>query len=172
MGTVSRDKARSAISEVCKDLKMPTADIVLLKDNIIERALGEPRADLCIFDTFTDTRVGRQMMNKYPKLRNAVEMENHARHSGVHAAGVLVTQEPVSQYCAVSQYSAQIDKKDAESLNLLKIDALGLRTVSVIQDVLDQVGWSREKLLSYNLEDTDALDVLNDKQQAATYKLW
>jgi DNA polymerase III alpha subunit len=69
------------------------------------------------------------MMNKYPKLRNAVEMENHARHSGVHAAGVLVTQEPVSKYCAVSQYSAQIDKKDAESLNLLKIDALGLRNI-------------------------------------------
>ena len=170
LGTVSRYKARSAISEVCKDLKMPTDDIILLKDNIIERALGEPRADLCIFDTFTDTRVGRQMMNKYPKLRNAVEMENHARHSGVHAAGVLVTQEPVSKYCAVSQYSAQIDKKDAESLNLLKIDALGLRTLSVIQDVLDQVGWSREKLLSYNLEDQDAFDILNDKKYAGIFQ--
>ena len=170
MGTVSRYKARSAISEVCKDLKMPTDDIILLKDNIIERALGEPRADLCIFDTFTDTRVGRQMMNKYPKLRNAVEMENHARHSGVHAAGVLVTQEPVSKYCAVSQYSAQIDKKDAESLNLLKIDALGVRTLSVIQDVLDQVGWSREKLLSYDLEDQDAFDILNDKKYAGIFQ--
>jgi DNA-directed DNA polymerase III PolC len=170
LGTVSRYKARSAISEVCKDLKMPTADIVLLKDNIIERALGEPRADLCIFDTFTDTRVGRQMMNKYPKLRNAVEMENHARHSGVHAAGVLVTQEPVSRYCSVSQYSAQIDKVDAESLNLLKIDALGLRTLSVIQDVLDQVGWSREKLLSYDLEDQDAFDILNDKKYAGIFQ--
>ena len=170
LGTVSRYKARSAISEVCKDLKMPTADIVLLKDNIIERALGEPRADLCIFDTFTDTRVGRQMMNKYPKLRNAVEMENHARHSGVHAAGVLVTQEPVSRYCSVSQYSAQIDKYDAESLNLLKIDALGLRTLSVIQDVLDQVGWSREKLLSYDLEDQDAFDILNDKKYAGIFQ--
>ena len=170
LGTISRYKARSAISEVCKEIKMPLPDIKLLKDNIIERALGEPRADLCIFDTLTDTRIGRQMVNKYPQLKTAIDMENHSRHSGVHAAGVLVTDKPVSQYCSVSQYSAQIDKKDAESLNLLKIDALGLRTLSVIQDVLDQVGWSRIELLKYPLEDQKAFDILNDKKYAGIFQ--
>ena len=52
------------------------------------------------------------------------KMENHARHTGVHAAGIIVTEEPVHKYCSVSHQSgaAMIDKKDAEDLNLLKID--------------------------------------------------
>ena len=36
LGTISRYKARSAISEVCKDIKMPLADVKMLKENIIE----------------------------------------------------------------------------------------------------------------------------------------
>ena len=170
LGTISRYKARSAISEVCKDIKMPLPDVKSLKENIIERALGEPRADLCILDTLTDTYVGRSMVNKYPLLKTAIDMENHARHSGVHAAGVLVTDKPVSQYCSVSQYSAQIDKKDAEALNLLKIDALGLRTLSVIQDILDQIGWSRSDLFDSPLDDQNAFDILNDEKYAGIFQ--
>ena len=170
LGTISRYKARSAISEVCKDIKMPLPDVKSLKENIIERALGEPRADLCILDTLTDTYIGRVMVNKYPLLKTAIDMENHARHSGVHAAGVLVTDKPVSQYCSVSQYSAQIDKKDAESLNLLKIDALGLRTLSVIQDILDQIGWSRSDLFDSSLDDQNAFDILNDQKYAGIFQ--
>ena len=37
LGTISRYKARSAISEVCKDIKMPLPDIKSLKENIIEK---------------------------------------------------------------------------------------------------------------------------------------
>ena len=66
--------------------------------------------------------------------------------------------------------AAQIDKKDAEDLNLLKIDALGLRTLSVLQDVLDQVGWSREKLLKHPLEDEKAFEILNDEKYAGIFQ--
>ena len=121
-------------------------------------------------DTLTDTHVGRQMVNKYHLLKTAIDMENHSRHSGVHAAGVLVTDKPVSQYCSVSQYSAQIDKKYAEALNLLKIDALGLRTLSVIQDVLYQIGWSRSDLYACSLEDQNAFDILNDEKYAGIFQ--
>jgi DNA polymerase III alpha subunit len=99
-------------------------------------------------------------------------MENHARHSGVHAAGIIVTEDPVSKYCSVSAQSgaAQIDKKDAEELNLLKIDALGLRTLSVLQDVLDQVGWEREKLVRFPLDDEESFKVLNKEKYAGIFQ--
>ena len=105
-------------------------------------------------------------------MKIAAEMEYHARHSGVHAAGILVTEEPVHNYCSVSSYggSAQIDKYDAESLNLLKIDALGLRTLSILQDILDQVSWSREELIKYPLDDKDAFGVLNDEKYAGIFQ--
>jgi len=123
-------------------------------------------------DTFNDLDIGKQVLNKYPQMRIAEKMENHARHSGVHAAGIIVTEDPVSKYCSVSAQTgaAQIDKKDAENLNLLKIDALGLRTLSVLQDVLDQVGWSREKLVNFPLDDEASFKILNDEKYAGIFQ--
>jgi len=78
----------------------------------------------------------------------------------------------VHKYCSVNNQSgaAQIDKKDAEDLNLLKIDALGLRTLSVLQDILDQVGWERDKLINYRLDDEKAFKILNDEKYAGIFQ--
>ena len=172
LGTVSRYKAKSTIAEVAKELGIPAWEVNDLKGAIIERSGGDSRAAFCILDTFNDLDIGRKILQKYPQMKVAAEMENHARHNGVHAAGIIITEEPVSQYCSVSSQTgaAQIDKKDAEDLNLLKIDALGLRTLSVLQDVLDQVGWSREKLLKHSLDDTEAFKLLNSERYAGIFQ--
>ena len=172
LGTVSRYKAKSTIAEVAKELGIPAWEVNDLKGAIIERSSGDSRAAFCILDTFNELDIGRQVLEKYPQIKVAADMENHARHNGVHAAGILVTEYPVSRYCSVSGQTgaAQIDKKDAEDLNLLKIDALGLRTLSVLQDILDQVGWTRDQLIKYPLEDEDAFKVLNDEKYAGIFQ--
>ena len=172
LGTVSRYKAKSTISEVAKELGIPAWEVNDLKGAIIERSGGDSRAAFCILDTFNDLDIGRQILEKYPQMRVAADMENHARHNGVHAAGIIITEDPVSLYCSVSGQTgaAQIDKKDAEDLNLLKIDALGLRTLSVLQDVLDQIGWSRDKLLKHPLDDEKAFELLNDEKYAGIFQ--
>ena len=172
LGTVSRYKAKSTISEVAKELGIPAWEVNDLKGAIIERSGGDSRAAFCILDTFNDLDIGKQILEKYPQMRVAADMENHARHNGVHAAGIIITEDPVSLYCSVSGQTgaAQIDKKDAEDLNLLKIDALGLRTLSVLQDVLDQIGWSREKLLKHPLDDEKAFELLNDEKYAGIFQ--
>ena len=172
LGTVSRYKAKSTITEVAKELGIPAWEVNDLKGAIIERSGGDARAAMCIMDTFNDLDIGKEVLKKYPQMRIAEKMENHARHSGVHAAGIIVTEEPVSKYCSVSAQSgaAQIDKKDAEDLNLLKIDALGLRTLSVIQDVLDQVGWERNKIVNFPLDDESSFKVLNDEKYAGIFQ--
>ena len=172
LGTVSRYKAKSTIAEVAKGLGIPAWEVNDLKGAIIERSGGDSRAAFCILDTFQELDVGKQVLEKYPQMRVAASMENHARHSGIHAAGILVTEEPVSKYCSVSGQNGagQIDKKDAEDLNLLKIDALGLRTLSVLQDVLDQVGWVRRKLVNHPLDDEAAFAVLNEERYAGIFQ--
>jgi DNA-directed DNA polymerase III PolC len=172
LGTVSRYKAKSTITEVAKELGIPAWEVNDLKGAIIERSSGDARAAMCIMDTFNDLEVGKQVLAKYPQMKIASTMENHARHTGVHAAGIIVTEEPVHKYCSVNNQSgaAQIDKKDAEDLNLLKIDALGLRTLSVLQDILDQVGWEREKLINYRLDDEKAFKILNDEKYAGIFQ--
>ena len=162
LGTVMRYKAKSAIDDVARELSIPAWEVKDLKGAIIERSSGDSRAQFCILDTFEGLEIGRQALEKFPGLRVAAALEGHARQSGQHAAGVLVTAEPINTYCSVDHKTGavMIDKKDAEDLNLLKIDALGLRTLSVIQDVLDNVGWTREKLLQHPLDDEKAFDVL------------
>ena len=102
LGTVSRYKAKSTITEVAKELGIPAWEVNDLKGAIIERSGGDARAAMCIMDTFNDLDIGKQVLNKYPQMRIAEKMENHARHSGVHAAGIIVTEDPVSKYCSVS----------------------------------------------------------------------
>lgn len=172
LGTVSRYKAKSTIAEVAKGLGIPAWEVNDLKGAIIERSGGDSRAAFCILDTFQELDVGKQVLEKYPQMKVAASMENHARHSGIHAAGILVTEEPVSKYCSVSGQNGagQIDKKDAEDLNLLKIDALGLRTLSVLQDVLNQAGWSREQLVNFPLDDEAAFAVLNEERYAGIFQ--
>lgn len=165
LGTVMRYKARSAIDDVARELKFPMWEMKELKDTMIERSTGDSRAEQCIIDTFEQTDIGKKTLEKFPELRAASELEGHARQTGQHAAGVLVTNEDISNYCSVNHYLGgvvMIDKKDAEDLNLLKIDALGLSTLSIIQDTLDNVGWTREQLLNHPLDDDKAFRILRE----------
>ncbi len=73
----------------------------------------------------------------------AMQIEGMPRHSSTHAAGVVITEGPVSDYVpltvndgqAVTQYTMTV----LESLGLLKIDFLGLRNLTVIRDCVRQV---------------------------------
>lgn len=172
LGTIGKFKAKSAISDVAKELDVPLWEITDLKNSIIERSGGDSRAAFCIADTFETLDIGKRTIEKYPQLRIAAEIEGHASHSGQHAAGIVVTAEPVNHYCSVDMRTGatQVDKYDAEELNLLKIDALGLRTLSVIEDCLEQIGWSYEKLLRYRTDDTAAFDALNRAQFAGIFQ--
>lgn len=172
LGTVMRAQAKSAIGDVAKELGIPPWEVTDLKNSIIERSTGDARAAFCVMDTFEQLDIGKALLEKYPQLRLAADMENHARGSGKHAAGIVVTAEPVSTYCSIDRFkgAAQVDKADAETLSLLKIDALGLRTLSVLQDVLDQVGWSREKLMRYPTDDTEAYAILNAEKFSGIFQ--
>lgn len=165
LGTILTYKPKSALGDVAKALSIPAFEINDLKGAIIDRSSGDARAQFCINDTFEQLDIGRAMLAKYPQLRLAGTLEGHCTTSGTHAAGVVVTDEPLTKYCAIDQSgAAQIDKKAAEVLNILKIDALGLRTLSVLQDVLDQIGKDRDWLITYPLDDTAAFDVFNEER--------
>jgi len=165
LGTILTYKAKSAIGDVAKTVGIPMYEVADLKGAIIERSSGDARAQFCIADTFETLDIGKEMLKKYPSLALAGELEGHAQYSGTHAAGVIVTNDPVTRYAAIDHSgSAQIDKKSAEVLNILKIDALGLRTLSVLQDTLDQIGKDRDWLIHYPLDDTEAFEVFNEER--------
>lgn len=172
LGTVSRFKAKSTIGDVASKLDIPQWEVADLKGAIIERSGGDSRAAFCIMDTFAELEVGKAILEKYPQLQIAEQIEGHARHSGQHAAGVLVTAEPIRRFCSVDERNgvAMIDKYDAEKLDLLKIDALGLRTLTILQETLEMIGWDFEKLLRYPTDDDEAFKLLNEQHFAGIFQ--
>lgn len=165
LGTISRYKAKSAIGESAKVLNIPPWETTDLKNSIIERSSGDSRAAFCILDTFNDTEIGQFFLKKYPAMAISAKMEAHARHHGMHAAGVVITEKPLMNYVArdTRTNTIQIDKYDAEKINLLKIDALGLSTLTVIDDCLTSIGMQREDLLHIPMDYGPAFEILRNQ---------
>lgn len=172
LGTVNVFKPKSALGICAKELLIPEWEINDLKNAIVERSSGDARATFCILDTFQQLEIGRSTLSKYPELAIAGEIEGHASHTGMHSAGILITADPVVNYCSINHRTgtAMIDKKDAEKLEMLKIDALGLRTLSILQDCLDQIGWTKEQLRDYRLDDAAAFQILNDSKYSGIFQ--
>ena len=164
LGVISKYRPKSILTETAKVLGLQQWQIADLKESIVESDAGDDRN--LLESTFSDTKIGQEFANKYPALINAQYIEGHARHYGQHAAAVVVSNQPLAQYCSLdhSVDGCQLDKHDAEKVNLLKVDCLSLRTLTVIQNCLDAIGKDRDWLLNLPLDDPKAFDVINDKK--------
>lgn len=165
LGTVGMFKPRSALKQCAAQLRIPTWEIEKVNDNIVERSSGDARALQTLEDTLRDTETGTKILNKYPELIIAANMEGHPNNASQHAAGVVITKAPVAQYVSVDMRTRSVmcDKKDAEDLNLLKIDALGLTQLSVFERCMELIGEQPVSgwLERLPLDDQAAFDVLN-----------
>lgn len=172
LGTVTTFMPKSAINATAEALDIPKWRTAAFTGAILDRSSGDARALQAIEDTFKDTEVGRKLLADYPELKLAERLEGHPRHYSQHAAGIVVTEKPVEEYVAIDwrTNATHCDKKDAESLNLLKIDCLGLTQLSILEDCLEMIGWSRDKIINYPLDDKRAFDVLNDRRWSGIFQ--
>ena len=174
LGTVGLFKPRSALKQTASVLRIPDWRVEKVLDSIIVRSSGDARAMYALEDTINQTEAGRQMLAMFPNVLVAARMEGHPNNPSQHAAGILVTQDPTINYVAIDARTnaAMVDKKDAEYLNLLKIDALGLTQLSIFERTLQLIGESDVSgwLEKLPLDDQKAFDVLNDKKFAGIFQ--
>ncbi len=159
IGSVNRLKPRSVMAHVCKKLGISRGATFPVLNVLIEYSSGDSRYGKGLEDTLNNTKPGLDFMNAYPEAALMGELENHASHTSIHAGGIIVSNVPVIDYCTVRNGVAQVDKKDAEALNLLKIDALGLRTLGVIEDTECVTS---EKLYGLKMNDPEVYSIFND----------
>lgn len=83
---------------------------------------------------------------RYAVLDSAKKMEGCIRNTGIHACGVIITPEDISNLVPISIAAkdadilvSQFDNSVAESAGLLKMDFLGLRTLTIIKDAIKLV---------------------------------
>lgn len=103
------------------------------------------------------------------KMINIAEkFENIKRHISIHAAGIVITKEPLTNYVPLCRSSSNIltqyNMIELEELGLLKIDFLGLRTLTVIDDTINLIKKDYGKLI-----DIKNID-LNDKNVLKLFK--
>ena len=165
IGNINRMKPKSAITRYAQAMGIPIDEVIELKDAIMERSGGDARANACIEDTFNDTEVGKKFLDNYPNMEVVKHIEAHPSHTGVHAAGILVCNHAITNYCGVNSRDnkriGMLDKKDAEEVNLLKIDALGLRTLDIIADVCDSINKPYEWMYEIPVDDEKTFDIFN-----------
>jgi len=164
---------KSAIAETGKALGIPKYKIQPVQDAIIERSMGDARAAMCIRDTFETTEAGKEIVIEYPNIELSAYLEGHAANSGKHAAGVIVSTLPLSTYASVNSRDdvVMMDKKDAEAINLLKIDCLGLRTLSIIEDTVKQIkGMRLSDVYNLPLDDRRAFDLFNNMRLSGIFQ--
>jgi DNA polymerase III alpha subunit len=172
LGTVAMYMPRSAISEAGGALGIPRWETEKVLDSLIERSSGDSRALQSLEDTLEGTPAGKALKAKAPEIAIAAKMEGHPRHSSSHAAGIIITERPVKDYIAIDARTGatQCDKKDAEELNFLKIDALGLTQGSIFEDALALAGLPSRYLEQIPLDDAAAFDVLNRSQWSGIFQ--
>ncbi len=145
--TFGKLQARAVIKDVGRVLGMSFAETdqltKLLPDELditIEKALDvEPRLRERIE---TDPKVAQVM--KYAK-----SLEGLYRNAGIHAAGVIITEKPLVNYCPLfkgrdGDVVTQFDKDFAEAVGLVKFDFLGLKTLTVIENAVQLVRQTAE----------------------------
>ncbi|MFI4860096.1 MAG: DNA polymerase III subunit alpha [Phycisphaerales bacterium JB063] len=131
-------KARAAIRDVGRVLDMPLSEVdkvcKLVGDGLkttLDSAM-EQEPDL------------KKLYEDSPMVRGVYDtarrLEGNARHAGVHAAGVIVATQPLDNICPLYKPPAQEDQivtqwdgPTCEKVGLLKMDFLGLRTLSIIE---------------------------------------
>lgn len=133
-------KARAVIRDVGRVMSMPYADVDKIA-KMIPRELG------VTIDRALEVNPELRQACEDPKIesliRMAKQLEGLPRNASTHAAGVVISKEPVDAYvplCVNGEMTAtQYVAKYLEQLGLLKMDFLGLRTLTVIRDTLDFV---------------------------------
>ncbi|HEX7193016.1 MAG TPA: DNA polymerase III subunit alpha [Thermoanaerobaculia bacterium] len=134
--------AKSVVRDVGRVLGQPYAFV----DKIAKTIPGGPGVTL--EDAKRDSPALVEAMKNDAEVSKIVEigtrLEGLARHAGMHAAGVVITPEPVTNYVPLyrtnrDEIVTQFDMNVVEKMGLLKIDFLGLRTLTVIDDAVKSI---------------------------------
>jgi DNA polymerase-3 subunit alpha len=149
----------------------------------IARVLNIPLVDvnkvLKLVDTWDEycmSKSTEEFRKKYPEIElYGEQLRGRIRGTGIHAAGVVTSKEPIFKFAPLETRTAPgsqeripvvaVDMTEAERIGLIKIDALGLKTLSVLQDtlkIIEERDGKKIDLLKINMEDANVYKMLSD----------
>ena len=136
--------AKMAIRDVARVQKLPLSEADRLAKMVPERP-GITLADA--YAEVPELAKEKDSPNKLisQTLQFAEALEGSIRQTGVHACGIIISKEPLDNYIPLSTaketdlFVTQYEGNHVESVGLLKMDFLGLKTLSIIRDAIENI---------------------------------
>ena len=195
--TFSTIKARAAVRDAARVLGYPYGigdkiakampPLIMGRDTPLSACLE--RVD-GYEDGFNMASELREMCESDPDVKRVIEvargLEGLRRQDGIHAAAVVITHEPLTEYLPIQRKPdpgspadqapivTQYEMHGVEELGLLKMDFLGLRTLSIIERALDlimETTGDRPDIDSIPLDDAKTLAMLREADSIGVFQL-
>jgi DNA polymerase III subunit alpha len=166
------------VASIATFLEFTGKGIVRDVSRVLDIPLSDVNKVLKTVDTWDDFCVSkstREFREKYPEVEvYGEQLRGRIRGTGIHAAGVVTAKEPIFRHAPMETRSSTgsderipvvgVDMEEAERIGLIKIDALGLKTLSVLKDTIDMVKENHYvdiDLLSIDMNDKDVYEMLS-----------
>lgn len=157
-------KDKGVVRDVARVLNIPLTDV-----NKVLKLVDT-------WDDFCTSKSTREFREKYPEVEiYGEQLRGRIRGTGIHAAGVVTSKDPIFRFAPMETRSSTgsderipvvaVDMEEAERIGLIKIDALGLKTLSVLKDTLDIIEERDGKkidLLKIDMDDKNVYQMLSD----------
>jgi DNA polymerase-3 subunit alpha len=139
--TFGKMKAKLAIRDIGRVLEIPLGDVNKLAKMIPEGPKVELKSEI---DGSIDLQKELKHVPETKKLINfALKLENNIRHTGMHAAGVVIAPKKLTEFMPLYKTKddivTQFEKDEVEEIGLLKMDILGLKTLTIIENALKAI---------------------------------
>ena len=156
-------KGKGMVRDIARILNIPLPDV-----NKVLKLVDD-------WEDYCTSKQSAEFRQKYPEIETYGELlRGRIRGTGIHAAGVVTSKDPIFKYAPLETRTTPgskeripvvaVDMTEAERIGLIKIDALGLKTLSVIQDTLSIIE-DRNKisvnLKTINMEEPGVYDMLS-----------
>ncbi len=169
--------AKAVIRDVARGMGMPYAEgdkIAKMVPNTLNISLDE---------AIKDSAPLRQAIEKQPGVAELIEtakvLEGLTRHASTHAAGVVISSEPLTEHVplykgAKGEITTQYAMTAIEKIGLLKMDFLGLRTLTVIADTVKLITQARQTTIDIEQiphDDRAAFQLLGEAKTFGVFQL-
>ncbi len=170
--------AKGAIRDVGRVLNMPYADV----DDVVKLIPTDPKFKLKEMDASHSPELW-QAYQSNPTVHELIdiarEIEGMPRHAGKHAAGVVIAKDELISYMPVQKtadgiVTTQYEKQQVEDCGLLKMDLLGLRTLSVLDYAVENIRRTHGIEIDINqipIDDAKTFDMLGKGNAVCVFQL-
>ena len=171
--------AKGVLRDVGRVLDMPLADVDRIA-KLIPNVLN-----ISLEDAIAQEERLKNLISEDEKVARLFEiskvLEGTTRHASTHAAGIVISPRPLVEFLPLykgtkegDEVVCQYQMKDIEKIGLLKMDFLGLRTLTIIQDALQLIQESCGEELnldSISMEDAATFTLLKEARTVGVFQL-